>query len=132
MLRSTLSKKPVVVALLIIQLIPLVLFPASSFSPDTQEWWLPVVLAALVIIADLEIFIQRQDVAWPWYLVSFAQGFNIISRLMMMMPHATSNVNGTQVINAPYLVLTAVSMLISLFLLWYNELPDVRMALLRD
>jgi hypothetical protein len=132
MLRSTLSKKPVVVAFLILQLVPLVLFPASSFSPDTQEWWLPVVLAALVIIADLEIFIQRQDIAWPWYLVSFSQGFNIISRLMMMMPHATMNVSGNQVINIQYLVLTFVSMLISLFLLWYNELPDVRMSLLRD
>jgi zinc transporter ZupT len=68
---------------------------------------------------------------WPWYLVSFAQGFNIISRLMMIMPHATRNQDGAQVFNTSYVILTLISMLLSSFFLWYTELPDVRMGLLR-
>jgi hypothetical protein len=63
-------------------------------------------------------------------MVSFAQGVNIISRLMMLMPHATRNAGGAQVLNTPYVVVAAVCMLLSAFEIWYNELPEVRRSLL--
>lgn len=132
MLRQTITRKPLVTFFLIIQLVPIVLFPPESFSTASQEWWLPVLLAIMIIIADFELFVQRKDVMWPWYLIAFAQGFNIISRLMMMMPHATVNLNGASVVNGPYLILTFISIAFSAFLLWYVELPDVRMLMLRD
>jgi hypothetical protein len=132
MVRKAISQKPVVVLFLIVQFIPLILFPLSTFKPTTQDWWLPVLLMIMIIAADIEIFIQRQDVMWPWYLISFAQGFNIISRLMMLMPHATVNNAGHQVINSPYLILTFISMLVSAVFLWFVELPDVRMVMLRE
>jgi hypothetical protein len=69
---------------------------------------------------------------WPWYLLSFAQGFNIISRLMMMMPHATVTVGGHEVFNTGYISLTFLSMLLSAFILWFIELPEVRMVMLRE
>jgi hypothetical protein len=131
-IRQTLTKKPLVTFFLIAQLVPIVLFPAGSFSGASQEWWLPVLLAIMVIIADVELFFQRKDVKWPWLLIAFAQGFNIISRLLMMMPHATINVGGLSIINTTYLVLTILSMAFSAFLLWYVELPEVRMLMLRD
>jgi hypothetical protein len=34
-------------------------------------------------------------------------------------------------INGPYVSLTAISLLFSAFMLWYIELPEVRMGLLR-
>ncbi|MDD5369840.1 MAG: hypothetical protein PHQ40_12195 [Anaerolineaceae bacterium] len=132
MVRKFITRKPVVFVILVLQFIPLILFPSASFSPDSQEWWLPVLLAILVLIADVELIFQQRDVLWPWYLVSFSQGINVISRLMMIMPHATMNDNGVQVANIPYLVLTVIAMTLSAFLLWYSELPDVRMVVLRD
>jgi hypothetical protein len=131
-LRKFVTQRSVIAGILILQLISFVLFPATSFGPDSQEWWLPVLLGFLVLVADFELLFQRRDVGWPWYLISFAQGFNIISRLMMIMPHSSIIVNGNYVFNTPYVVLSIVSMLISTVMLYYIELPDVRMAMLRD
>ncbi len=130
--RDALASRKVIVAVLVLQLIPLMLFPAASFSANTQEWWLPVLLAVLVLIADFELIIRRSSAAWPWYLMSFSQGFNIISRLMMLWPHATLTVGGVTVANLPYIVLTLAAMGLSALLLWYTELPDVRLGLIRE
>jgi hypothetical protein len=129
MLRQSLIKPKSIKLLLIVQFIPLILFPPESFK--TQEWWLPVLLAVLVVIAVIQLY-RHSLAAWPWYLISFAQGFNIISRLMMIMPHITRNDNGAQVFNAPYVVLTVLSLVSSAFLLWYTELAEVRLGLIRD
>jgi hypothetical protein len=91
---------------------------------------LPVVLAVLALISTIQLF--RQSVAtWPWHLIGFSQGFNIISRLLMLFPHATYNLNGAQFFNSTYVILTLISMGLSAFLLWYTELPEVRMGLLK-
>ncbi len=116
-------------AVLLLQFIPLILFPADSFSPQTQEWWLPAILAVLVIFADVELIVRRSHAIWPWNLMSFAQGFNIISRLMMIWPHATVNVGSATVLNTPYILLTLLSILLSAFLLIYLERPEVRMSM---
>ncbi len=120
-----------VVGVLILQIIPLMLFPPESLSPDSQEWWLPTLLAAMVVAADLQLILRRSTQLWPWHLLSFVQGFNIISRLMMLWPHATHTLNGVTTINLPYVVLTCISMACSAALLWYLELPDVRLELVR-
>jgi len=131
MSRRTLTTPSMIIALLILQFIPLVLFPAASFSPQTQEWWLPVLLAVMVLAADVELILRRSSAAGPWYLMSFAQGFNIISRLMMVWPHATVMVAKQSVPNWSYLILTAISLAFSTFMLWYIELPETRMGLLK-
>jgi hypothetical protein len=130
--RHTVTSRKVIIAVLILQLIPLILFPPESFSPDTQEWWLPVLLAVLVLLADFQLIVRRSSQPWPWYLVSFSQGFNIISRLMMLWPHATRTVDGATVANLPYILLTFVAMGLSALLLWYTELPEVRLGLVRE
>ena len=129
--RQFLTKRSVISVMLILQFIPMVLFPPESFSPTTQEWWLPVVLAFLTIIAIIQIF-RRSVAVWPWYLISFSQGFNIISRLMMLFPHATYNQDGNQLFNFAYVILSLLSMALSAFLLWYMELPEVRMSFYRE
>ncbi len=131
-MRAWITSRRCIVATLILQLLPLVLFPPASFSTATQEWWLPVLLAILVLVADFELIIHRSTSAWPWYLMSFSQGFNIISRLMMLWPHATMTVRGATVANLPYITLTLVAMMLSAGLLWYTELPDVRLGLIRE
>ncbi|HSB71128.1 MAG TPA: hypothetical protein VLT62_17505 [Candidatus Methylomirabilis sp.] len=132
MLRQAITTRGCIVGALILQIIPLVLFPPESFSANSQEWWLPILLAAMVLLACAQLILRRSHQLWPWHLMSFSQGFNIISRLMMLWPHATKTVGGVTVLNVPYVSLTLVSMAMSAFLLWYLELPEVRIGLVRE
>ncbi len=127
---AALTRRPVIVLVLILQIIPLLLLPAQSYSTKTQEWWLPALLALLVVLADFQIIGRQRVESWPWYLISFAQGFNIISRLLMLWPNSTQNVGGAWVINVPYIVLTLLAMVLSVFALWYTELSEVRNTML--
>jgi hypothetical protein len=119
-----------IVVVLIAQLVPLLLFPPRAFATGSQELWLPILLVIMVVIADLYLVVRHTSSLWPWYLISFAQGFNIISRLMLLWANAT-NAAGTTV-DVPYVLSTVVSIVLSAFLLWYTELPEVRMGLVRD
>jgi hypothetical protein len=126
MLRKHITNMIAVRIILCLQALPLLLFPPSSYSTKTQEWWLPVFLTVLVIISVVKLLLKRDSALWPWFLISFSQGFNIISRLMMLMPHATVIVEGEQAFNAPYVGLTVLAMLMSAFVIWYSDLPEVR------
>jgi hypothetical protein len=132
MQRRPVANPGLIIGVLVAQLVPLLLFPPESFSPSTQEWWLPVLLAVMVIVADVYLIALRTPAPWPWYLLSFAQGFNIISRLMLLWPHSATQVNKVWILNGSYIALTLVSIVLSAAILWYTELPDVRMGLLRD
>jgi hypothetical protein len=132
MQRRPIAARKVIRAMLILQVIPLLLFPPESFAPNSQEWWLPILLAGMVVTADLEVLVRGSRTLWPWHLMIFAQGFNIISRIMMMWAHATTISGGVTVLNLPYLALTLVAMTWSAFLLWYLELPDVRLGTAHD
>ncbi|HEX2979456.1 MAG TPA: hypothetical protein VHO48_04260 [Anaerolineaceae bacterium] len=131
MFRKLITQPRMIIAILVLQFIPLIIFPKESFAPTSQEWWLPVVLAFLSLWAVFGLIVRRTILVWPWYLISFAQGFNIISRLMMFMPHATTIVNNVLVSNTAYIALSLISMLLSVFVLWYVELPEVRLGLIR-
>lgn len=130
MLRKSLSQPIAVTILLILQIIPLMMFPIDIFQPTSQQWWLPVLLTILAILAAIKITVQRTTELWPWYLISFSHGFNIISRLMMLMPHATKNVEGAQVIDLPYIITSVVAIILSAAYITYAELPEVRLSML--
>lgn len=129
---NAITKKSIITLLLVLQFIPLVMFPPESFSANSQEWWLPALLAILAIIGVIRLIVRGGDVSWPWYLVGFAQGFNVISRLVMMMPHSMVNVGGQTVLNTQYVVLTLLSMIFSGIFLWYIELPEVRINMIKQ
>ena len=133
MLRRIVTNPKIIVAILILQFIPLILFPAATFSATSQEWWLPALLTVMSIIAVIELFANRATVAgWAWQLVAFAQGFNLISRMLMLFPRMTENVKGVQRFNALYVVLTLIAMAMSAFILWFIELPEVKVGLLKE
>jgi len=129
-MRKILSSRVAIYIFMVLQLVPLLVFPASAYSPQSQEWWLPVLLSFLVVIALVQLFFRKSRASWPWYLLAFSQGFNIISRLMMLLPHATVNAGGVQKFNTAYAVIAAVAMIVSAFEIWYCELPEVRNRLL--
>jgi hypothetical protein len=128
-LRQQLTNRSMIIAILVVQIIPLLLFPPESYASTTQEWWLPALLVIMVIIADVELIGRRSDRPWPWYIISFANGFNIISRIMMVWSHAA--IPGTTDPNLLYILFTIISVAISAFMLTYTEWPEVRMGLLK-
>jgi hypothetical protein len=128
MAKSAFSGRPLVWLLCLVQFIPLLLFPPSSFSPASQEWWLPVLSAVLALVGTLQLMVRRSLQAWPWYIISFAHGINIISRLMLFLPRATVRVQGDLRLNTLYVLLAVASMLASAFYLWYLERYEVRSA----
>jgi hypothetical protein len=127
-MRKLLCRPGFMIPLFVIQFVPLVIFPASSYSTTTQEWWLPVLISVMALVATLQLLLRYRPVPWPWYILNFAQGTNIISRLMLLMPHASVHVGSAIRLNVPYVVLTFVSMLLSAFFIWYFELVEVRRA----
>jgi hypothetical protein len=129
MFRKALSARGAIPVIMCFQVVPLLVFPASSYTLKSQEWWLPALLTFLVVIALVQILIRKSQAAWPWYLVSFAQGVNIISRLMMLLPHATTIIAARPHFNAGYFVIAAAAMIVSALEIWYNELPEVRRKL---
>jgi hypothetical protein len=131
MLRKLLSAPGVIPVVLWFQIVPLLVFPPSSYTIQSQEWWLPALLTALILPALIQVVFRHTTASWPWYLLSFGQGVNIISRLMMLLPHATTNVRGVQEFDAVYVVLAAVAMLLSAFEIWYMDMPEVRKGMLR-
>ena len=130
MLRKLLSSRSAVAVMLFLQIAPLIVFPLSTFTIKSQEWWLPVLLTILVVVAIIQILSIRTQSAGPWHLLSFAQGLNIISRLMMLLPHTTEFVNGVQRVNTGYVLITVASMLFSAFEIWYVDMPEVRKSVL--
>jgi hypothetical protein len=133
MFRRLITNPRIIIVIIIAQLVPLVLFPPSVFMPTNQEWWLPAILAFLTVIAIVELLIHRTDtVKWAWDLISFSQGFNLISRMLLLFPHMTVNLNGVWKFNTLYTILTILSMLMSVFILWYIELPEVKKGLLKS
>jgi hypothetical protein len=130
MFRKYITSRFMIPVLLCLQIVPLVIFPLSTYTLKTQEWWLPILLALLTIISLVQLLLRRSVAAWPWYLLSFSQGFNIISRMMMLLPHATRSAEGgVQVANGEYIIVAFAAMLFSGFEIWYGELPELRQKL---
>jgi len=93
---------------------------------SSQEWWLAALLAALALGSAAQLLLRGTHAPWPWYLFSFAQGFSIISKLMMLMPHASVVVDGVQKLDGTHVALSLVSMSVSAFLIWYCDQPEIR------
>lgn len=124
MSKQFLSNSKFLYTLLVLQFIPLLLNPPSIFELTSQEWWLPMLLVLMALVGTVQIF--RHKVApWSLSLISFSHGFNIISRLLMLLPKSTaaSSFDGT------YFVFSVLSMLMSAFMLWLLEVPQARQVL---
>jgi hypothetical protein len=130
MLRKVLSTRGVIPVVLSLQVVPLLALPPASYKLASQVWWLPALLTFLVVLALVQILVRRSSTPTPWYLLSFTQGINIISRLMMLLPHTTSGPAAARTFDGVYVAIAVLAMLWSAFNIWYNELTEVRRRLL--
>ena len=126
MLRKALSGSRLVPVLMCLQVVPLLLLPGESWSLKTQEWWLPLLLTVLVVVALVQLLVRRTRSPAPWYILAFAQGFSIISRVMMLLPHTMVAEGKAQRFDLPYVLLAVASIGLSWFWIWYCDLPEVR------
>ena len=124
----TLTTRGFITLVLVLQFVPLVLYPPSMLAAFDEGVWLGFSLAVMALIAVLTLLSGRARNLWPWYLLGFCHGFNIIGRLMTVWPNVTTSAGAA---NTLYLLLTALAMVLSAGFLWYNELPDVRTRLAR-
>ncbi len=111
-------------AILVVQFIPLLLNPPSIFELTSQEWWLPMLLVLMALVGTVQIF-RRKVAPWALSLISFSHGFNIISRLLMLLPKSTA----TSSFDGLYFALSIASMLMSASMLWLLEVPQTRQVL---
>jgi hypothetical protein len=131
MRRKLLANQRLVPVVLCLLVAPLVALPGKSYSLSSQEWWLPGFLTVLTVLALIQLVIRRSQASWPWYLLGFSQGFNIISRLMMLLSRVTIMVGGTERFNSEAVLIFVGTMALSAFGVWYTERPDVRAAMAR-
>ncbi|MCX7609273.1 MAG: hypothetical protein N2049_08675 [Anaerolineales bacterium] len=111
-------------SLLVLQFVFLLLNPPSIFKPTSQQWWLPALLVLMALWATVQIF-RRTVAPWTLHLLSFSHGFNIISRLLMLLPQSTSSSS----FDTLYFILSIIAMLFSAFMLWLLERPQTRQIL---
>ncbi len=130
MARRPLYTRLAISIILILQIIPLLLFPPSLYSGSSQMWWLPALLVFMVVVADVQLFVRPSTSPAPWYLLSFAQGVNIISRLMMLWANSSRAQGETVLLDWGYILLNVVAVAVSIWLLLYMEKPQVREGLL--
>lgn len=126
MFRNLLMRPAAARLIIVLQVLPIIALRPKGYALTSQEWWLPAILAALALVSAVRVLVRGTDAQWPWYLFSFAQGFSIISKLMMLMPHASKTVGGAEVVDAGHVGISIVSMVVSAFVLWYCEQPEVR------
>lgn len=123
-MKNLLSNIKVLYSLLILQFVFLLLNPPSIFEPTSQEWWLPALLVLMAALATVQIF-RRTVAPWTLNLLAFSHGFNIISRLLMLLPKSTSQSS----FDVLYFTLSITAMLFSVFMLWLLERPSTRQLL---
>jgi hypothetical protein len=129
MSRIELANPNLIKSILFLQFIAILLFPLSTYELHSQTWWLPAMLVILALVGVIRIF-RKPVPMWAIYLISFAHGFNIISRLLMIMPQSTQSADGSP-FNAAFFLFAVLSMALSTFVLWYVEKPAVKQYLLQ-
>lgn len=126
MLRTLLLRPAAARSILVLQVLPIVALRPQGYALSSQEWWLPALLAVLVLVSAARLLIRGTHAAWPWYLFSFGQGVSIISKLMMLMPHASKVVDKVNRLDATHVAVSIASMALSASAIWYCEQPEVR------
>jgi uncharacterized membrane protein (DUF2068 family) len=110
------TNKRFLLPIILLQFIPIVLFPL-----ETLQSGITVVGVVILLFALLGYGLWRGR-TWGLYMSIFIQGLNIIIRIMMFFPHVVSEQG---VWDITYLVINIVAMSLSGWFLLRLDRPDV-------
>jgi len=97
--------------------------------PDTLKGISPAAWSTIVaVFVVLGISLLRRK-SWSRVATIFIQGFNIIIRILVIIPSAIQGNTPGNPLNVMILSTFAISMLLSSLILYYIDLPDVQMLM---
>lgn len=102
------------IVLLLVQFVPLALFPPAMVTAIPQVMTIPAFLTILALVATIAT-VAGSRAAWPRAMLIFAQGLNVVSRLMIMIVQAMPNAQTT---NVPFILVNCLCIAISLVALY--------------
>jgi len=109
-----------ILGIAIVQFIPTLLFPPAVLGGAS----IAILVVPLLLFALLGwgLVTHRR---WALTLSIFVQGFNIIIRVLMLLPRIMTNGR----LDAPWLITSFAAMILSMVLLVYLDKPDIQIAI---
>ncbi len=107
-----------ILPIIVLQIIPLLLFPVDYFA---SGWW--AILFMIVIFVLLGIALIRGRL-WALTMSIFLQGINAVIRMMMLLPNAQNIATGA--LNWPFVITSTLSIILSIWFLLRLDKPDIR------
>ena len=114
-------RSPLFAAIFLLQGLPILLYPLPMIQAA------PLAFALIFLFFAFLGFMALRGRAWALTLSIFCQGMNVITRLMMVWPNAQTP-EGT--LNVAFSVAMLAGIILSTWLLFRMDRPDVRKALL--
>jgi hypothetical protein len=114
-------RTPLITLIFLLQFIPILAFPPAMLTAAPLA--LALVAGFFVVLGALAL----NGRAWALTLSIFCQGMNVIVRLMMVWPNAQTPEGA---LNVAFTLAMAIGIVISTWLLFRMDRPDVRKALL--
>jgi len=118
------NKPRSLVLIALLQVVPIALLPPGSY----RGLGIPVIAVGIVLFGILGASLLRGR-RWARSAAIFAQGMNIIVRLLMSLSNAMVDVQGAARPNVPFLVTAVVSMALSGLVLYAIDQPEIEMAM---
>lgn len=114
-------RSPLITAIFLLQGLPILLYPLPMIQSAPLAF-------SLIFLAFAALgFLALRGRAWAFTLSIFCQGMNVIVRLMMVWPNALSDEG---VLNLGFVLAMLAGIIVSTWLLFRMDRPDVRKALL--
>ncbi len=107
-----------------LQFVAPLIVPPDTLKGISPAAWITIVAVFVVLGISL---LRRKS--WSRVATIFIQGFNIIIRILVIIPSAIQGNTPGNPLNVMILSTFAISMLLSSLILYYIDLPDVQMLM---
>jgi len=105
------------------QFIPVLLYPPAVLSSAS-----PIILgSAIAVFALVGFYLIRRRV-WAKTLTIFIQGFNIITRLMILVAHGANPIKDGGGLNWDVIVFNLAAIILSAVIMYRFDVPEIELA----
>ena len=108
------------------QFIPILLYPPAVLTSVN-----PIILGIIVAVFAVVGFYLVQRRVWAKTLTIFMQGFNIITRLMILIAHGANPLKDGGGLNWDVIVFNLVAIALSSLILYRFDVPEIELAFAR-